>query len=258
MEPSTAISLPTKETSGGSWGASIPTPPTTTSARGPADRLAGVLGARVDGGVRARRRGPPQRALARVDGDDGLGAQEPGQEDRVDADAAAADQDGAVLEGNGFRERQDTRGRDNDPLGEGAVAGHAEDPRLGAQAEMTAPTGVAAAAGLAREQQHPVADLDAGDALPHRIHDAGALVAHDHRKRGQGELAVGGVEVGTAEACGPNRDAYLAGPRDGIRNLLHPDLRSFVQSNGLHGAPSLGAVDLAPSRDPTGEGLAHQ
>jgi hypothetical protein len=136
-------------------------------------------------------------------------------------DDAAADQ-GGLPQRQGGADRHRAGRRDDAALGEaghgqevldrravgtvqprGAVHQRARQRPVGRRLAQMGPPGgahAALAAGGHEAEGDPIAGADVGHALPHRLDDAGALVAEHGRPAAVAEVALGQVQIGVAHA----------------------------------------------------------
>ena len=117
------------------------------------------------------------------------------------------------------------------------------------------PAGPARPAGAARDeprQRDRLADAQRPHARPDRLHHAGALVAHHHRRRSR-PLAVADVQVGVADARGQDPHPDLAGARFGELEVL--DGGRPARASGGPRARIGGHVSLARRRSPSRTGV---
>src|SRR5690606_463233 len=242
------------------------------------DRLHGVGLPGVDGVRGAHGTGGLQLTVVDVDGDDLRGARQPGTRDRRVADAAAADDGDGVAaadlagvdrgtdaghhpaaqqpgdgRGDGRVDLGALPGGDQRLLGEGADAqgrgqfgavgqGHLlpRVVRVEAVPGASAQTGPARAAHRTPVEDDEVTGGDVGDAVAHRLHHAGRLVAEQER-----EVAVDAallvVQVGVAHTAGLDLDDRLARPRVGYDDRL--DAYRLVLARRDHAAHFLRHAD---------------
>ena len=226
-----------------------------------ADGVGGVLGGGVDRVGGAELAGESELLVDDVDGDDGaagdasvlegevaeaadaedadeLAGADAADLDRLVGGDAGAGEGGGVGGGDAVGDASDEGGVGADVLGEAAVGAVARVDLALAERLPAGDAGLALAAGPAEPGDgDEVALGDAGDAGADALDDADAFVAGDEGGLGlDGPVAVGGVDVGVAQARGDGAHEDLAGADLGDGPLLDDEGGvEFVDDGCLHG-----------------------
>jgi len=201
-------------------------------------RLIGPSGPTTSQLLRQRLRGPVARAgegMDRLPGPDReLGEEVRGRPEAVEAEGAyraslaglrpraIADQPRAEERrrldiGKGLGDGKAEISAGDDGVGVAPVAGPPGEGRRVAQVFGARKAIAAPAAGLAEPGDAPaVADGDALDARPHRIHTPDDLMAGNERAASLGQVAIDHMKVGAADAAGADPQPQLARGRLGI------------------------------------------
>ena len=140
--------------------------------------------------------------------------------------------EGRGLERQLIRNQQEVAGRDGDELGEGTVATRADERVGDAGGEAS---GTALRADVTRDQRdnRGVAPAQALiDAWADRRHDAGRLVAEDHRIRPVPPQVA--VEIRSAHRARAHFQQHLANPGHRVRDLAIAELTLALEDSGPH------------------------